>query len=168
MASEHALFSALSGDSISGQSRFANPYADVASRYAPRTFRDALTLCEHLYCNDGSYRAASEKIVNYFITKLRYSGQADEEIEKFKDIFEEKFCAEERLTEVGLDYSIYGNAFASVLRPFVRVLKCRRCQFERTNDKRAGRGRLRRARGRLPRPARIRPGRDADRPPRTL
>ena len=75
MASEHALYQALSGESLNSQSRFANPYADVASRYAPRTFRDALTLCEHLYCNDGSYRAASEKVVNYFITKLQELSQ---------------------------------------------------------------------------------------------
>jgi hypothetical protein len=136
MASENSLWATMAGNGVgagSRTSRFASPWSDVASQYAPRTFRDALTLCEHLYCNDGTYRAASEKVVNYFVTKLSYSGQADGEIEKFKHVFEQDFCALERLTETGYDFMAVGNGFASVIAPFTRVLKCKKCRFERNN-----------------------------------
>ena len=139
MASEHSLWQMMSGSGVGQASRFANPWADVASQYAPRTFRDALVLCEHLYCNDGTYRAASEKVVNYFVTKLSYSGQADNEIKKFSHIFEHDFQALERLTETGYDFMASGNSFSSVIAPFTRVLKCKACRFERNNGNADGR-----------------------------
>jgi hypothetical protein len=108
--------------------QFASPWTDLASQYAPKTFKDALTLCEHLYVNNSVYKKASERIVSYFLTSVKLSGQGENEIEKFKGTLEKKFGIMERLKEMGEDYMCYGNAFASIIPSFVRMLKCTNCK----------------------------------------
>ena len=70
---------------------FMNPWVDLASSYAPRTINSALELCEFLYVNDSTYRKASERIVNYFLTDLKFSGQSDDERKKFEKLITEDF-----------------------------------------------------------------------------
>lgn len=111
-------------------SRFASPWTDVASQFAPRTFRDALTLCEYLYANNSVYKKASERIVSYFLTKVKLTGQADDELEKFRAIVEKKFGIMERLKEMGEDMMCYGNSFASIIPSFTRMLKCTNCRAQ--------------------------------------
>ena len=108
--------------------RFASPWVDMATQYAPRTFLDALKLCEYLYVNNATYRAASERVVAYFLTKISLQGQSDEEMAKFKKILDSKVNAMGALKAMGCDRMVYGNAFASIIPPFYRVLKCTECK----------------------------------------
>lgn len=117
----------LSNMSPSG---FMNPWIDLASSYAPRTIVSALELCEFLYVNDSTYRKASERIVNYFITDLKFTGQAEEERKKFEKLIVDDFDMYGSLHAVGNDYMCYGNAFATISLPFTRVLICSKCRRE--------------------------------------
>lgn len=115
-----------------GHGEFPSPWRDLASRYTPRTMKDSLWLCEYLYLNYGVYRAASERIVDYFLTKPKFTGQSDEERKKFEKIMNKDFGIVERLREIGHDYMCYGNAFCSIHLPFRRVLRCQSgCKNER-------------------------------------
>ena len=129
MPSSQESFEAMAGgDWIGSQrGRFASPWVDLATQYAPRTFRDALTLCEYLYVNNSTYRKASERVVSYFLTKVNLSGKSDSEIEKFDNILNKKFDAIGKLKEMGEDYMCYGNAFASIIPAFKRMLRCVKC-----------------------------------------
>jgi len=120
----------MSGGGVPGlaQGQFASPWSDLASRYAPRTMRDALHLCEYLYSNYGIYRKASERIVDYFLTRVRLSGQDDDERKKFESVLHNDFGILERLREVGHDYMAYGNSFVSLHLPFLRMLRCPTCR----------------------------------------
>lgn len=126
---DKALWASMSGG-VPGlaQGQFASPWADLASRYAPRTMKDALALCEYLYTNYGIYRKASERIVDYFLTRVRLSGQDDDERKEFEKVLMNDFGIMERLREVGHDFMCYGNSFCSLHLPFLRVLRCPDCR----------------------------------------
>jgi len=109
---------------------FMNPWVDLASSYAPRTINSALELCEFLYVNDSTYRKASERIVNYFLTDLKFSGQSDDERKKFEKLITEDFDLAGSLQAIGNDFMCYGNSFATVSLPFTRVLVCSKCKRE--------------------------------------
>lgn len=120
----------MTGGGVPGlaKGQFASPWSDLASRYAPRTMRDALALCEYLYTNYGIYRKASERIVDYFLTRVRLSGQDDDQRKEFEKVLNNDFGILERLREVGHDYMCYGNSFCSLHLPFLRVLRCPTCR----------------------------------------
>lgn len=113
-----------------GPSGFMNPWIDLASSYAPRTIVSALELCEFLYVNDSTYRKASERIINYFLTDLKFIGQADEERRKFEKIMKNDFDLMGTLQSVGNDFMCYGNSFCTISLPFTRVLICSKCRRE--------------------------------------
>ena len=125
----------MSGEALGAKGQFPSPWRDLSSRFTPRSFKDALWLCEYLYLNYGIYKKASERIVDYFLTKVQYKGQDDKEREKFERIMNVDFGIIERLREVGLDRQCYGNAFASIHLPFTRVLRCCGCKSERNIKK---------------------------------
>lgn len=129
--SDKAVWQAMGGQGLQSKGGFASPWQDMASRYTPRTMKDALWLCEFLYLNYGIYRKSSERIVDYFLTKPRFKGQDDKEREKFEKVMKQDFGVMERLKELGYDYMCYGNSFASIHLPFTRVLRCRTCNSER-------------------------------------
>ena len=137
MSSSQQTFEAMAGGDWLGanQGRFASPWVDLATQYAPRTFRDALTLCEYLYVNNSTYRKASERVVSYFLTKVNLSGQSDNELDKFDKILNQKFDAIGKLKEMGEDYMCYGNAFASIIPAFRRMLRCVKCSSATIIDK---------------------------------
>jgi len=93
--------------------------------------RDALWLCEFLYLNYGIYRSASERVIDYFLTKPLFKGQDDAEREKFEKIMKVDFGIMERLREIGYDIQCYGNSFSSMHLPFTRALRCVECRSER-------------------------------------
>jgi hypothetical protein len=119
------------GGKINGTNNgFMNPWIDLASSYAPRTIVSALELCEFLYVNDSTYRKASERIVNYFLTDLKFMGQADDERKKFEKLIKNDFDLSGSLQAVGNDFMCYGNSFATISLPFTRVLVCQKCKRE--------------------------------------
>jgi hypothetical protein len=109
----------------------ANPWEDLASNYAPRTIVSALDLCEFLYINDPTYKRASERIVNYFLTQFKLGGQSDEEVRKFEKLLLEDFDMMGSLQAAGFDFMCYGNSFTTITFPFVRTLQCKQCKTER-------------------------------------
>ena len=129
--SDKATWSNIGTGSLMSHGQFPSPFRDLAGRYTPRTMKDALWLCEYLYLNFGLYRKASERVVDYFLTKVIFKGQDDDERAKFDKLMTTEFGVIERLKELGYDLMCYGNSFASLHLPFTRVLRCKGCQSER-------------------------------------
>lgn len=115
----------------SGSDKFANPWNDIASDYAPTTIESAFELCEFLYLTDTTYKRASERIVNYFLTDFKLDGQAGDEMDKFKDILSQDFDMMGTLQSIGYDYMCYGNSLSTISFPFVRTIACPKCEMER-------------------------------------
>lgn len=123
------IFSSMAPQGLQGATgRFASPWVDMATQYAPKTFPDALRLCEYLYVNNSTYKEASERVVSYFLTRIKLQGQSDEEMQKFDKTLNDKFNALGALKEMGENALCYGNSFASIIPPFYRMLKCQSCK----------------------------------------
>lgn len=88
-------------------------------------------LCETLYLRCGIYKKASERIVDYFLTKPQYKSQDDSERKKFEKLMGVDFGIMEKLRDVGIDKGCYGNSFLSIHLPFTRSLRCAVCGSEK-------------------------------------
>ena len=124
MSSNSPYFKAGAGAS-NGVQGFADPWNDIATTQMPTTMKSALWWSEYIWTVMGTYRMAMERIVSYFITDIELGGEAsDEEKVKYKDFLNKQVNA---LPFIGLmmrDRLCYGNAFASVVVPFRRFLRC--------------------------------------------
>jgi len=131
--SDEAKLNILSGSPTrDGKSKLLiDPWDDVASEYAPQDIPSALELCEFLYINDSTYREASERIVNYFLTRLLMKGQSDKEEDEMLNTLNKDINIMDSLQAMGFDWMCYGNSFISMSFPFTRTLKCEKCDLER-------------------------------------
>lgn len=131
-ASPHGL--PHSGVSAAGYGKFPNPFFDIASEYIPRDINLVLEWCEYLYLTMGTYRAASRRVVRYFLTEIVLDGESDEEREDFENFLSDDLHLLTELAEIGDDFMSYGNVFISIYFPFYRFLKCPKCQTEYRDD----------------------------------
>jgi len=130
--SDDKKMSILSGaPSRKGSPLSIDPWDDIASSYAPQDIPSALDLCEFLYINDSTYREASERIVNYFLTKVMITGQSDKEEDRMLSILNKDIHVMEAMQAMGFDWMCYGNSFISMSFPFTRTVKCTKCDLER-------------------------------------
>ena len=115
--------------------RFPDPFCDVASLSMPESIQVALRWCEYIANANGPYREALNRVVSYFITDVEVGDLGEntigrEEKEKYRVFLEDTLGIKNALHVVALDYLIYGNSFTSLLIPFRRYLSCKKCGFE--------------------------------------
>ena len=108
-----------------GDASFADPFQDIATTQMPTTMKSALWWSEYIWTVMGTYRMAMERIVSYFVTEIELGGDAsDDEKDKYKDFMNEQLDALSFLWIMLRDRLCYGNAFASIIVPFRRFLRC--------------------------------------------
>jgi hypothetical protein len=78
----------------------------------------------------GTWRAASRRVVRYFLTDLVLEGESEEERDDFSDFLNDKLHITTELAQIGDEYMTYGNAFVSIYFPFDRWFKCPGCGIE--------------------------------------
>lgn len=103
MSNEKALWSTLGGQGLASGAGIASPWQDYASAYAPTSIKTAMQLCEILYLRQGIYKKASERIVDYFLTKPIFRSQDDNERKKFEKVMTLDFGIMENLRDAGID-----------------------------------------------------------------
>ena len=111
----------------------ANPFCDMASQYIPQDLDEIFELVELMYLTMPPFKAVSERLVRYFLTDIVINGASDDEREKYEDLFDKKLHMIQQLAQMGDNYKVYGNAFASIYFPFDRWLICPNCKTEYHN-----------------------------------
>ena len=109
-----------------------NPQFTYLQSFLPRRLKDLFELIEYVFYNSPHIFAAVEKFSSYPITEIQIHTE-DEALEAswektLKDVMKIKSTA----IQHGLDMHLYGNAFASIYKPFDRFLICPNCST-RTN-----------------------------------
>lgn len=107
--------------------QFPDPFLDMASLTLPRSMRDALDVCEFIWLKNGTYRMGTSRIVRYFITDIKFSGQDEEKSANLKNFLKHRLKVTEQLMMIGDEFLSYGNSFSSVVIPFRRYLRCAVC-----------------------------------------
>lgn len=115
---------------------FPDPFNDMASLAVPETVPYMLRWAEYCFLSQGTYRAAIDRVLSYFITDIEVASPIredklnDEEKMKYETFFKDTLGIYRLLRIIGLDYMCYGNAFVSVIMPFKRFLFCPKCFLE--------------------------------------
>lgn len=105
--------------------KFANPFRSIASLHRPRDIRSALFWSEYVWSTVGSYRAAMERIVSYFITDPEFLGDLEEsKSDLYLEVLNDQLDIRKNTWLMLRDLLCYGNAFCSVLVNFRRFLYC--------------------------------------------
>lgn len=95
----------------------------VASAYA-------VSNCEFVYLSYGVYRTAAQRVVRYFLTNIELQDASDDEKEKWDKFLNDELRILNVLAMAGDNFMAYGNEFASVIIPFRRYLRCKKCSTE--------------------------------------
>jgi len=106
----------------------SNPYHSYTQVFSPRRLKDLFKWCEFLFANSAHIYAALRKFGEYPITEILYETNNETLKTKHKNILEKIIHIRELLIEMTLDKYVYGNAFLSMYQPFIRFLKCTKCQ----------------------------------------
>ncbi len=115
--------------------RFANPFLGIPFQYLPyQNLDQMLWWANHFLYRFDFYKAALEKIANYFVTSIVIECDDSESKKKYEEIFTE-IEWKQILRRGGLDLLAYANMFCSVSPGFHRFLKCPRCERTSSIDK---------------------------------
>jgi hypothetical protein len=124
-----SMHDAGTGDlSTSNTSSHGSPLFDFLTAFAPRKLKDLFRLCEYLYFNSAQIYAALQKFCTYPITNITYETQNEALKAYYKDLHDKTLKTKRILIRAAVDKFVYGNAFFSMYAPFVRFLKCPKCQ----------------------------------------
>jgi hypothetical protein len=105
-----------------------SPLFDFLTAFAPRKLKDLFRLCEYLYFNSAQIYAALQKFCTYPVTDITYETQNEALKSYYEDLHDKTLKTKRILIRAAVDKFVYGNAFFSMYAPFVRFLKCPRCQ----------------------------------------
>jgi hypothetical protein len=95
----------------------------------PPTFKELIRWCLYLYTSHAEIAPAINKKVAYILTDLVYDTQTGQAADTWKKFFEETLRFRSMQFQLGVDFEVFGNAFASILYPFDRFLQCRKCDY---------------------------------------
>lgn len=123
-----------SGITKNGYGKFPNPFFDIASEYIPTDIYKVFEWCEYLYLTMGTYRAASRRVVRYFMTEVVLEGETDDERDEIQDFLNDTLHLKQEMSQIGDEFMTYGNAFVSLFFPFDRYLICPKCRTEYKDD----------------------------------
>lgn len=113
--------------------QFPDPFCDMASTAMPKDIKEAMRWCQFIVSVNGTYRAAIQRIISYFITDIELVASSnqdgkdtigDEEKAKYLEFLNDVLGIKVQLSNIAMDYLVYGNSFASLLMPFRRFLSC--------------------------------------------
>lgn len=108
---------------------FSNPFLSISSKWMPKSMRQMLDLCEWMYLNNSTYKAAIERIARLFYTFPEYdTAENISSVEVIKDFVSNSIDFRRRIITCGRDYLGYGNAFIGLFLPFKRWIKCPTCK----------------------------------------
>lgn len=113
---------------------FPSPFLDMASLAMPEQNKNVLEWCEYIWDMNETYRQAQERKISYFLTNVEIGSSdpneaiGDDEKDKWRN-FNEQLGIINAVQMMDRDRECYGNAFASIMVPFKRLLICPRCQI---------------------------------------
>lgn len=110
---------------------FTDPWNDYASKVVPRSLQTVIRWGMRLYLSNPIYRASLERLNRFFMTNIVVDECDDVTKRNYLDFFNRRIKARRILPVLADDRSAVGNSFSSIITPFRRYLRCRKCGSER-------------------------------------
>jgi hypothetical protein len=107
---------------------YPHQWFDISSTYMPPTVKELFRWCHYLYSSHSEIAPIINKKCSYVITGLIYETPKEKPKDLWKEVLEKTLKIRELEYKLLLDFSVYGNAFCSILYPFERYLVCPACE----------------------------------------
>lgn len=105
---------------------YVNPFYGIPEQYIPQNIDDMLKWSNLFLNRFGFFRAALERIANYFITSINIDCEDENSKKEYQKIFD-MLDWKEHLAQAGVDLLAHGNAYLSINQGFNRFLICPNC-----------------------------------------
>jgi len=116
-----------SGSRGRGLGNYAHPFFDPSTSYIPNSVKEMFRWCLYLYTTHSEIAPTINKKCSYVITPLIYESESSYSTRAWRELLERNIKLREAEYKLLLDNEVYGNAFASIYRPFDRHLICKHC-----------------------------------------
>jgi len=110
--------------------RYPDPFFDLAHTYLPTSILALFRWCRYYYLTSPLIAAAVDKLAEYPITALEFTGSSTEVHRLWEAYFEDDLHLRETLVDIGVFYNCYGNTIGSLHFPATKWLVCENCHHE--------------------------------------
>lgn len=114
--------------------KFPDPFLDIATFAIPASMQNVFNMCTMLWLKNGTYSTAIKKIGRYFITDIDMHAVSEDERKSLTDYLNYEFDVVSVAGSIADDYLVYGASHSSVIPPFKRFLRCKKCKTEHFID----------------------------------
>ena len=111
--------------------QYPSPFFDIGQTYLPATVKQMFRWCRYYYLVNPLINTVASKMAEYPVTDILLDTERMEHKERWAVFLGEQLRYRAFQIEVGLDYYVYGNALVSIFYPFVKILICKNCNFEK-------------------------------------
>ena len=111
--------------------QYPSPFFDIGQTYLPATVKQMFRWCRYYFLVNPLINAVVSKMADYPITDIILDTEKQDLKESWNSFLNEQLRYRPFQIEIGLDYFCYGNSLVSIFYPFVKMLRCTRCGFEK-------------------------------------
>jgi hypothetical protein len=111
--------------------QYPSPFFDIGQTYLPATVKQMFRWCRYYFLVNPLINTVASKMAEYPVTDILLDTDRLEHKEKWSTFLGDQLRYRAFQIEVGLDYYVYGNALVSIFYPFVKILVCKNCNYER-------------------------------------
>lgn len=108
--------------------QYPSPFFDLSSTWYPRTTRELLQYARIYYWTQPLISATLSKLARYPVTDVIITHKVDAVRQRWEWFLKEHLKIRSLLISVHLDMLVQGNAFLSIIYPFIRQLVCTSCK----------------------------------------
>jgi len=108
---------------------YPSPFFDIGQTYMPSSIKEMFRWCRHYFLTHPIINTIAFKLSQYIITDIVYMTENLKLKGMWSEFLEEKLRYRIFQLESGLDYNVYGNCIVSIFFPFIKMLRCKKCNF---------------------------------------
>lgn len=122
MATEESIASSL----VPGRRAFPypSPFFDIANTRNPPSYKALFDYCQTYATSHPLVSTVIQRLAHYPITKILIEHETSDVQDQWERILRDHLKLRSKLQEFNLDYFAIGNAFVTVMFPFMRYLRC--------------------------------------------
>jgi len=113
-------------------SRYPSPWWDIASMDLPKNIKQLFKRLAYHATTNPLISSGVRKMAAYPVTKVQVDANEEEgfdrHVQRWEDLLHRVLNIQKVQVELAIDYYTYGNAFASIYLPFLKMLQCSHCK----------------------------------------
>lgn len=109
--------------------RYWDPFLDVAGKNLPKSLKSFWNTCLYFMLSNPVLSPVVQKMSTYPVTQPVYDVDDEGTRAKYRGVMEGSMRVRQFLASHNMDYNGFGIGYASVIFPFIKLLKCSKCGF---------------------------------------